>query len=76
MNNSCTAKKFKIESVTDFVKVVKQGAWCWYYDLKSAFHHLSVIEKHRKYLGFEVVIEGETRLFRFIAMPTETPPGY
>ena len=28
-----------------------------------------MVEKHRKYLGFEVVIEGETRLFRFIAMP-------
>ena len=37
--------------------------------MKSAFHHLSVIEKHRMYLGFEVVIEGETRLFRLNGMP-------
>ena len=69
VNNSCVAKRFKIESVSEFVKVVKQGAWCWLYDLKSAFHHVNVIEKHRKYLGFEVVIDGEAKLFRFRAMP-------
>ena len=69
VNESCQAKKFRIESIQDFIKTVKQGSWCWYYDLKSAYHHVSIIEKHRKFLGFKVVIEGKARVFRFVAMP-------
>ena len=49
---------------------MKQGAWCWYYDSTNAFHHTSVM-KHNKYLGFEVVIDGEVRMFRFRAKPFE-----
>ena len=69
VNLSCVAKKFKVESVEEFIRTVKQGSWCWYYDLKSAFHHISIIEKHRKYLGFEVTIDGQSKVFRFKAMP-------
>ena len=69
VNDSCRAKKLRVESVSDLTKVVKQGAWVWYYDLKSAFHHIPVMEKHRKFLGFEVTMEGEAKLFRFKAMP-------
>ena len=69
VNESCQAKKFRIESIQDFIKTVKQGSWCWYYDLKSAFHHISIIQKHRKFLGFRVVIDGKARVFRFVAMP-------
>ena len=32
------AKKFSIESVSEFVKTVKKGPWAFFYDLKSAFH--------------------------------------
>ena len=69
VNESCQAKRFRIESVQDFIKAVKQGSWCWFYDLKSAFHHISIIQKHRKYLGFRVVIDGRVRVFQFVAMP-------
>ena len=69
VNLHCAAKKFKVESVGEFIRAVKQGSWCWYYDLKSAFHHISVIEKHRKYLGFEVTMDGQAKVFRFKAMP-------
>ena len=50
VNLACKAQRFRIESVQDFVKVVNQGDWAIFYDLKSAFHHISVVEKHRKYL--------------------------
>ena len=30
-------KKFRIESIQDFIKTVKQGFWCWYYDLNQHF---------------------------------------
>ena len=54
MNIGCNAKKFIIKSVSKFTKTIKQGSWCWCYDLKSAFHHIRVIEKHRTFLGFGV----------------------
>ena len=69
VNLSCTAQKFRIESVQEFVKVVNQGDWVVYYDLKSAFHHISVVEKHRKYLGFCIMVEGSERFYRFKQMP-------
>ena len=69
VNESCQAKKFRIESIQDFIKTVNQGSWCWYYDLKSGFHHISIIQKHRKFLGFRVVIDGKARVIRFVAMP-------
>ena len=37
VNESCQAKKFRIESIQDFIKTVKQGFWCWYYDLNQHF---------------------------------------
>ena len=55
------------ESVVN--KLKDKSSWCWYYYLKSAFHHISIIQKHRKVLGFRVVIGGEARVFRFVAMP-------
>ena len=57
-----------MESVSEFIRAVKQGSWCWYYDLKSAFHHIIVIEKHRKFLGFKATVDGMVRVFIFKAM--------
>jgi len=68
-NIACDAKKFTIESVREFTKTVNKGSWCWYYDLKSAFHHIRVIKKHRKFLGFKATVDGTERVFIFKAMP-------
>ena len=69
VNLACEAKKFKIESISDFMKVVRKGAWVVYYDLKSAFHHVEVIPKHRRFLGLTIKEKGVDRFFRFKAMP-------
>ena len=69
VNMVCEAKKFKVESVNEFMRAVKQGSWCWYYDLKWAFHHIVVIKKHRKFLGFKATMDGVTKVFIFKAMP-------
>ena len=69
VNKVCDAKKFTIESVKDFTKTVKKGSWCWYYDLKSAFHHITVRDKHRKFLGFKATVDGTVKIFIFKAMP-------
>ena len=69
VNEVIATKSFRIESITDFLKEVKQGAWVWFYDLKSAYHHLQIVPKHRKYLGFSTTIDNQVRYFRFVAMP-------
>ena len=53
----------------EFVKTVKKGSWAFFYDLKSAFHHIAIIEKHRKFLGLAIVENGVERIFRFKQMP-------
>ena len=69
VNLACEAKRFRIESITEFTKVVKKGAWAVFYDLKSAFHHVEVIVKHRRFLGFSIRVDGEVRYFRYNQMP-------
>ena len=69
VNLTCDAKRFKIESITEFVKVVRKGAWVVYYDLKSAFHHVEVISKHRRFLGFSIIVDGKAKFYQFKQMP-------
>ena len=69
VNLACEAKRFRIESITEFTKVVKKGAWVVFYDLKSAFHHVEVIVKHRRFLGFSIMVDGEVKYFRYNQMP-------
>ena len=69
VNNHCQAKKFRIESVPDLMKTVNKGDWLYSFDLKSAFHHVNIHESHQKYLGFEAVLGGRKRWFKFKAMP-------
>ena len=42
VNEFCGAKKFRIESMSDFQKVVKKVCWRFSFDLKSAFHQIQV----------------------------------
>ena len=69
LNEAIGVKAFKIESIQDFLKEVKQGAWVWYYDLCSAYHRVTVVQKHSKYLGFSTIIDNKARYFRFVGMP-------
>jgi hypothetical protein len=69
VNEAVVAKKFRIESISDFMKAVKQGSWAFYYDLRSAFHHIRVNIKHRKYLGVCIRVEDQDRYYRFVGMP-------
>jgi hypothetical protein len=63
LNESCRAKKFRVGVSMILQKWSSRGRG------SSAFHHIPEMEKHRKFLGFEVVMEGEAKLYRFKAMP-------
>ena len=39
-----------------------------FYDLKSVFHHVEVIVKHRRFLGFSIMVDGEVKYFRYNQM--------
>ena len=69
VNDYCKAKKFRIESVSEFSKAVKKGSWLFSFDLKSAYHHVVIHKNHRKFLGFSLEFHGKVRTFQFVGMP-------
>ena len=69
VNDYCKAKKFRIESVSEFCKAVKKGSWLFSFDLKSAYHHVVIHKNHRKFLGFSLEFHGKVRTFQFVGMP-------
>ena len=54
VNKFCKAKRFRIESVQDFAKLVKQGDWLYAFDLKSAYHHIYIyVRQAQEVLGVQ-----------------------
>ena len=45
------------------------GDFLFKFDLKSAYHHIMVLDSHRKYLGFKWVSKENVRYFRFNVLP-------
>ena len=39
------------------------------FDLKSAYHHISIFESHRQYLGFTWDVSGKTKYFVYFFLP-------
>ena len=51
--NKCLAKfKFKYEDVSVARQLFEKGTYLFSWELRSAYHHISVWEPHRAYLGF------------------------
>ena len=51
--NSCIHQfKFKLEDGTVARNLFCKGDFLFKFDLKSAYHHIEILEEHRKYLGF------------------------
>ena len=53
--NKCLAKfKFKNEDISVARKLFEKGTHLFSWDLRSAYHHISVFPPHRDYLGFRL----------------------
>ena len=39
------------------------------FDLKSAYHHISIDKRDWKYLGFSIILEGKEMFFTFVVLP-------
>lgn len=46
-------QKFKCEDVDTAVLMLNPGDFLFTFDIKSAYHHVEIIEEYQKYLGFQ-----------------------
>ena len=56
-----------------FRDLFEKGDFFFKVDLKSGYHHLDILESHKKYLAFSWIIDGEERFFVFTVL--EIWPG-
>jgi hypothetical protein len=48
--------KFKLEDVDTFTQLVESHDFLFSFDIKSAYHHIEILEDHRLFLGFSWVV--------------------
>ena len=65
LNNFVKYKHFKMESLRDIFKIIKQGVWMASVDLKDAFFTVHVHKSHQKYFK----LERFKGFYKFIGMP-------
>ena len=61
--------RFKYEDTKLAREIFHQYDFLYGYDLKSAYHHIEIVELHREYLGFAWEIDGANRYFVFNVLP-------
>ena len=68
--NECLAKfKFKYEDVSVARQLFEKGTYLFAWDLRSAYHHISVWGPHWAYLGFCVEEDQVAQYYVFCALP-------
>ena len=61
--------KCKYEETSVARQIFQKGDHLFKFDLKSVYHHVMILEEHRKYLGFKWHFEGLTKYFVFNVLP-------
>ena len=61
--------KFRYENLKTLEKIFEREFHFANFDLKSGYHHISINEADRKYLGFAWEIDGKIRYFIFRVLP-------
>ncbi|KAK3088526.1 hypothetical protein FSP39_020182 [Pinctada imbricata] len=61
--------KCKFEETNVARQMFKQGDFLFKFDLKGAYHHVMILEEHRKYLGFKWTSDGHDQYFVFNVLP-------
>ena len=68
--NDCLAKfKFKYEDATVARQLFDRDTHLFSWDLRSAYHHISVFSAHRQYLGFQLKEGQVSKCYVFCALP-------
>ena len=61
--------KYKYEDINTALEMFDLGSYLFSYDLKGAYHHISIKSEHTQYLGFSITIDKVTRYFVFCVLP-------
>ena len=61
--------KFRMEDVATARELFNPDDFLFGFDLKSAYHHIGIYEKHRDYLGFQWNDDGKTKFYVFNVLP-------
>ena len=61
--------KYRYEDTEVARDVFQKGDHVFTYDLKSAYHQISIFPEHKTYLGFSWVIDGKVRYFVYNVLP-------
>jgi len=69
VNKHLASFKFKLEDLKTVLEVYKQGDFVVTFDLKSGYHHITIAENHRKYLGFSCLVNGQAKTYEFCVLP-------
>ena len=65
LNDFVTYKHFKMKSILNVFKIIKEDVWMASVDLKNVFFTIPINEAHQKYFIFEWL----GKIYKFIAMP-------
>ena len=70
VNKYLERQKFKYENLKTVSILLENDYYFATFDLKSGYHHISIAEDHRQFLGFSWGQEfGRIRYFQFLVMP-------
>ena len=70
VNNCLKEQKVTLAHLQRALELTEEDDFQTVYDLKSAYHHVKVLEEHRQYLGASITTEsGEKQYFVFNYMP-------
>ena len=69
INHLLCTYKFKYEDVSFVRQLLKKGDFAFVFDLKSAYHHVTLCQSHMTYCGFSWTENGKTKYYMFCVIP-------
>jgi hypothetical protein len=72
INSYCQTEKFKMETLQTLRELVERKDWMMKVDIRDAYLHIAMAEKHRNYLAF--VWRGRRYRFKALAFGISTAP--
>ena len=65
INSFLRVPKFKCDDIHTIRDLFEVGDYFFKFDIKSGFHHIDILEAHKKYLGFSWEFDGKIRYYVF-----------
>ena len=70
LNKLLVENSFKYEGIYTVSQIIEPDYYLATFDLKSGYHHISIMPEHQKYLGFSWVFpNGVLKYFQFKVLP-------